>query len=237
MTLEPANRRLAVRWLPVASLKVDPRNARLHSERQVAAIAESIAAFGFNVPLIVDGEGRVMAGHGRLIAARRLGLVEVPTIAIEHLNEAQRRAFMIADNRLSELGQWDRPKLALELDQLKALDPDFALSAIGFEASEIDPWLNSRAAVADRGHDAGGVGLARRRARPPVARAGDAWTLGPGRLVCGEGALDAFSAIDAAIERWQAASGESARLAPAGEIFAAVARARAKGREAGSPRP
>ena len=107
--------RFHVRWLPVDALTPDPRNARVHSERQVARIADSIAAFGFNVPVLVDGKGGVLAGHGRLLAARRLGLEEVPTITLDHLDEARRRAFMIADNRLAELASWDDGRLGLEL--------------------------------------------------------------------------------------------------------------------------
>ncbi len=103
MNAEPDAARLAVRWQPVDALKADPNNARAHSDRQVERIADSIAAFGFNVPVLVDGEGGVLAGHGRVLAARRLGLKEAPTIVIDHLDEARRRAFMIADNRLAEL--------------------------------------------------------------------------------------------------------------------------------------
>ena len=151
MKIELPTGRIAVRWLPVDSLKPDPRNARVHSERQVAGIADSIAAFGFNVPLLVDRKGGVLAGHARLLAARRLGLEEVPTITLEHLDEAGRRAFMIADNRLAELGSWDGPRLALELRELESLDLDFALSTTGFELDEID--LRIRDAV-DRPREA-----------------------------------------------------------------------------------
>jgi ParB-like chromosome segregation protein Spo0J len=99
--------RSSVRWLPVESLTPDRENARLHGPRQIARIADSIAAFGYNVPIVIDGNGAVLAGHGRVLAARRLGLREVPTIALDHLSEAKRRAFMIADNRLAELASWD----------------------------------------------------------------------------------------------------------------------------------
>jgi ParB-like chromosome segregation protein Spo0J len=127
--------RIGVRWLPVEALRPDGRNARIHSDRQVARIADSIAAFGFNVPVLIDGNGGVLAGHGRVLAARRLGLQEVPTIALDHLDEAQRRAFMLADNRLGELASWDEARLGLELKGLKILDLDLALSATGFELS------------------------------------------------------------------------------------------------------
>ena len=216
-----------VRWLPVEALTPDPRNARVHSSRQVARIADSIAAFGFNVPVLIDEKGFVLAGHGRVLAARRLGLDEVPTIALDHMTEAESRAFKIADNRLAELASWDDGRLRLELEELKELDLDFALSATGFEMDEID------LRIGNAGQNPGDADDRVGRDRPSraVARAGDVWTLGPHRLVCGDD-FDAvaFSAIDAAIRRWQATAGESARLHPAGETFASVARARQGGR-------
>ncbi len=206
---------IAVRWLPVEALTPDPNNARLHSARQIARIADSILAFGFNVPVLVDGKGGVLAGHGRLLAARRLGLKEVPTIALDHLDEAGRRAFTIADNRLAELASWDQGRLAVELEALNSLDLDFSLSATGFELKEIELKVG------------GDRGSRQQRRGPPVARAGDAWALGPHRLACALAReAEAFLAIDAAIRRWQALSGESARLHPGGETFASVGRAR-----------
>ena len=130
--------RIAVQWRPLDALTPDPNNARVHSERQVARIADSIAAFGFNAPILVDAKGSVLAGHGRLLAARRLGLAEVPTIALDHLDSARRRAFMIADNRLGQLAAWDEGRLAVELKALNGLDLDFSLEATGFELREID---------------------------------------------------------------------------------------------------
>ena len=260
MKIELPTGRIAVRWLPVDGLKPDPRNARVHSERQVAGIADSIAAFGFNVPVLVDRKGGVLAGHARLLAARRLGLEEVPTITLEHLDEAGRRAFMIADNRLAELASWDGPRLALELRELESLDLDFALSTTGFELDEIDlrigdavdlpsepsagesaaplygrrdtpplpaPTREGRCARDPRNIRKDARLLAGDGSPAPVARAGDEWTLGPHRLLCGEGAADAaFFAIDAGIRRWQAVACESARLHPTGETFAHAARAR-----------
>jgi ParB-like chromosome segregation protein Spo0J len=242
MNAEPNAARLAVRWQPVDALKADPNNARAHSDRQVERIADSIAAFGFNVPVLVDGEGGVLAGHGRVLAARRLGLKEAPTIVIDHLDEARRRAFMIADNRLAELASWDGVRLGLELDALRKLNPDFALRATGFELREIDLRIGSAgAAGADEGrggeaaaanHPALSSGASRRRLPPagegrrPVARAGDVWRFGPHRLACGEAPDAALIALDGAIQRWQALAGEDARLDPTGETFARTARAR-----------
>ena len=136
--------RISVRWLPVESLTPDPENARVHGPRQIARIADSIAAFGFNVPVLIDGKGAVLAGHGRVLAARRLGLSEVPTIALEHLSEPERRAFMIADNRLAELASWDDRRLGVELKALKSLDLDFSIEATGFELDEIELKIDPR---------------------------------------------------------------------------------------------
>ena len=276
---------IAVRWLPVEALKPDKRNARKHSVRQVARIADSILAFGFNVPILVDEKGVVLAGHGRLLAAKRLGLKEAPAITLGHLNEAERRAFMIADNRLSELASWDEGRLGLELEELKSLDLDFTIEATGFEVSEIDlrieagrapgrsqakpntsappappppiahretgvlpdaQWrgrvgVGGRAALGDLGSRGGRLekhGETPLRSPPPqggkesvpaVARAGETWSLGPHWLCCGDaGDAAACRAVDAAIRRWQALTGESARLHPTGETFDSAARARRK---------
>ncbi len=223
--------RIAVRWLPVEALELNPRNARLHPAGQVRRIADSIEAFGFNVPVLIDGERRVVAGHGRVLAAKRLALSEIPTIALDHLSEAERRAFMIADNRLAELASWDVKRLGGELEELKSLDLDFALSATGFEIGEIDLKLEAGAGLVEPSQSGRGP---RRRSGPPVARPGDTWTLGPHRLVCGEAQNEAaYRALNAAIRRWQAETGETARLDPAGERFDKVARAR---RRAGAAR-
>ena len=113
--------RLAVRYQPIDALRLDPRNPRLHSRKQVRQIANSIASFGFNVPVLIDAEQRVIAGHGRILAAKELGWSEVPAIAIEHLDAAQRRAFAIADNRLTENSAWDDRLLAEQLKELSQL--------------------------------------------------------------------------------------------------------------------
>ena len=256
MTTELAARRIAIRWLPLAALKPDPDNARLHSERQIARIADSIAAFGFNVPLLADERLNLIAGHGRLAAAKRLGLEKAPTVVLRHLSEAGRRAFRIADNRLGEMSSWDEGKLRLEFAALKDLDLDFALEATGFEADEIDLRVGaSVAAVAERGGagagavndhasgppvaavaERGGAGAVNDRAyRASVARPGDAWRIGPHRLACGEerNPSDLF-AVDAAIRRWQALTRRAARLEATGDTFAALSRTR---RASLAPRP
>src|SRR5204863_911722 len=108
------------------------------SKKQVRQIARSIASFGFVVPLLVDADLHVIAGHGRLLAARQLAMSEVPVIAIEHLSPAQAKAFAIADNRLTEIASWDDHLLGEQLRTLSALDLDLNLSVTGFEIGEID---------------------------------------------------------------------------------------------------
>jgi hypothetical protein len=144
---------------------------------------------------------------------------------LDHLSEAERRAFMIADNRLAELASWDEGRLRLELEELKSLDLDFAIGATGFTLGEIDLSIEGGRAPARKGREP--------RAFPSnqsaVTRAGDNWTLGPHRLICGEDSeATAFSALDEAILRWQAETRKTARLHPHGGSFALVARARRK---------
>jgi ParB-like chromosome segregation protein Spo0J len=115
-------KRLTVCYYRVEQLRLDPRNPRQHSRRQVRQIANSIKAFGFNVPILIDRNLQVIAGHGRVLGARELGWNEVPTISLEHLSEAQARAFTLADNRLAENSVWDDRLLAEQLKALSLLD-------------------------------------------------------------------------------------------------------------------
>lgn len=115
------------------------KNARIHNEAQIAQIAGSIKEFGFNNPVLIDKDNGIIAGHGRVMAARKLGLKEVPTIQLDHLSETQRRAFILADNRIAMNSHWDEEILSLELSDLKdALD----LTDLGFEVPELDKLMN-----------------------------------------------------------------------------------------------
>ncbi|MDQ6867320.1 MAG: ParB/Srx family N-terminal domain-containing protein [Pseudomonadota bacterium] len=128
-----AGRKLAVDYVPTGQLKPDPKNARVHSKKQIRQIARSIESFGFNVPVLVGANLNVIAGHGRVLAAKHLGLTEVPTIRLDHLTEAQRRAFMIADNPLTEIAVWDDRLLAEQLKEFASADLDFDIEATGFD--------------------------------------------------------------------------------------------------------
>jgi ParB-like nuclease domain/DNA methylase len=122
----------------IDELKPDPANPRRHTKKQIRKIADSIRAFGFNVPVLIDLEKNVVAGHGRLLACDELGWTEVPTLCLDHLTPAQARAFRIADNRLTEISEWDDRLLAEELKELSLIGLDFNIEVTGFEMGEID---------------------------------------------------------------------------------------------------
>jgi DNA modification methylase len=167
-----------------SSLKPTRRNARKHSRRQIRQIAQSIKAFGFNVPILTDDAGNIIAGHGRYEAAELLGWTEVPTIRLEHLNEAQKRAFMIADNRLTENAEWDEKLLAIELKELSNLDLDFELETTGFEIAEIDLRIEG---LSDRENESDPADIVPIAARgSPVTRPGDQWVLRRHRILCAD---------------------------------------------------
>ena len=142
--------RIKIVFRQIADLKLDPRNPRTHSPRQVRQIARSIESFGFNVPVLIDAGRKVLAGHGRIMACKELGWSEVPTISLEHLSEAQARAFMIADNRLTENSVWDDRLLAEQLKELSVLDLDFSIETTGFEMGEIDLRIEGLTSTAER---------------------------------------------------------------------------------------
>jgi ParB-like chromosome segregation protein Spo0J len=136
--MKPSTAPLEVTYLHTTSLKPDPRNPRIHTDKQVRQIAQSIESFGFNVPLLIDDQQQVIAGHGRLMAARKMGWDTVPAIKLGHLTESQRMAFLIADNKLTENASWDERMLGEQLKILSELELDFDLETIGFEVPEID---------------------------------------------------------------------------------------------------
>ncbi|WP_430397425.1 site-specific DNA-methyltransferase [Ferrovibrio sp.] len=174
--------RLAIVSRAPAELTAYKRNARKHSRRQIQQIAASIRQFGFVNPVLIDAEAQIIAGHGRVEAAKQLGLTSIPTIQIDHMTEAQRRAYIIADNRLAELAGWDRDLLALEFGELLNLELDFEIEVTGFATAEIDtlidgpvpPKPDKADEIPDLPPD-----------YKPVSQVGDLWLLGPHRLLCG----------------------------------------------------
>jgi DNA modification methylase len=192
--------RIQVLYRPIEDLKLDPANPRVHTAQQVRQIARSIEAFGFNVPVLVDTNLRVVAGHGRIMAAKKLGCTEIPTIRIDHLSEAQVRAFAIADNRLSEIATWDDKLLAEQLKALSEVELDFDLEVTGFAMGEIDLRIEGLEVTPVGTPDPGDE--LPPAAGPQVTRAGDLWLLGPHRVYCGdaldEAAYDALMSGDTA---------------------------------------
>ena len=132
-----------VEQIPVSDLIPYARNARTHSEQQVAQIAGSIQEFGFNNPVLIDGHNSIIAGHGRVLAAQRLKLETVPCIRLTHLSDAQRRAYILADNRIALNSGWDEEMLANELSDLHADELDLGL--LGFDALELEKLLHMEA--------------------------------------------------------------------------------------------
>jgi DNA modification methylase len=183
MTLAFAPERIE-QW-PLARLQPYVKNAKLHGADQVAKIAASMAGFGWTVPCLVAEDGELIAGHGRVLAATQLGLTEAPVIVLGHLSEAQRRAYRIADNKLTELGTWDEALLSAELQELLA--EEFDLSLIGFSDAELDQLLAAEG-LDELGSREGEDEIPETPA-DPISRPGDLWLLGPHRLLCGDSTL------------------------------------------------
>lgn len=157
------------------------RNSRTHSDEQVAQIAASIREFGFTNPVLIDGQDGIIAGHGRVLGARKLGMSDVPCIRLAHLSEAQKRAYVIADNKLALNAGWDEKMLALELQDLQGMD--FDLSLTGFLGNEIDELLAELDATPEGETDADETPAVQADA---VSQPGDVWLLGKHRIMCGD---------------------------------------------------
>ena len=169
----------------VPDLKLRGTNPRTHSKKQIRQIADSIERFGFNNPVLIDAGNRIVAGHGRVEAAKLLGIDKVPTIRLEDLTEAEIRAYVIADNKLAENAGWDRELLAIELQGLIELDIDLDVTVTGFENPEIDVLIGELEA-ADEEEDDPADEVPDVADGPPVTRPGDIWCVGRHRLICGD---------------------------------------------------
>ena len=163
----------------VTDLKPAQRNARTHTQKQIRQIEQSIEQFGFTNPVLIDSQDQLIAGHGRLEAAKLLGMDEVPALCLEHLSEAEVRAFVIADNKLAENAGWDPALLALEFQYLDDLDLDFDLTITGFEMAEIDAMLVIDPEMEEDAIPEPGAG-------PSITQPGDLWQIGKHRLYCGD---------------------------------------------------
>jgi DNA modification methylase len=177
-----------ISFIAIADLIPAPHNARKHSRAQVRAIARSIEAFGFNAPILIDKNRQIVAGHGRYEASKLLELTQVPVIFLDHLSEAQAKAYMLADNKLTDRSTWDDAKVAVQLKELSELVLDFDIEAVGFELPEIDLRIQSL----DMPDAADKADEFEPSTEPAVSIAGDLWSLGPHRIYCGN-ALDSGS--------------------------------------------
>ena len=171
---------MKIETIPIADLIPYARNSRTHSDQQVAQVAASIREFGFTNPVLIDAEDGIIAGHGRVMAARKLNMTEVPCIRLEHLTETQKRAYIIADNKLALNSGWDEEMLGLELADLR--EDDFDLDLVGFNADEIEDALNP-VEITDGLTDPDEVPEV---PADPVTVLGDVWVLGNHRLMCGD---------------------------------------------------
>jgi DNA modification methylase len=174
-------------FVAIGDLIPDHHNPRKHGRAQISAIARSIESFGFNAPILVDKNNKIVAGHGRYEAAMLLGIDKVPVILLDHLTPTQAKAYLLADNKLTDRSTWDEPKLAIQLKELSDLVLDFDIEAIGFEPPEIDLRIQSLDSALEEADDQFELATG-----PVVSRNGDLWLLGSHRLYCGS-ALDATS--------------------------------------------
>jgi DNA modification methylase len=170
---------LAIAYRSIDTLSANPHNARTHSKRQIRQIADSLKAFGFNNPVLIDSQSNIVAGHGRVEAAKLLGLALVPTIRLENLSADQIRAYVVADNRLAENAGWDKSILAIELQHLLTVESDFEVTVTGFEIPEIDLILQEANSKPDS-DDVFDIN----ETDPAVTQSGDLWLLGKHRILC-----------------------------------------------------
>jgi ParB-like chromosome segregation protein Spo0J len=174
--------RLAVEYLPITSLRPWPHNVRTHSNKQIHQIANSMREFGFTNPILIDSDNVIVAGHGRVEAAKLLGFSKVPTIRLEHLTPQQKRAYIITDNRLAENAGWDPDILKIEFQQLAVEELEFDLEITGFDSAEIDLMLDS----SSKNPSADPADAVPALEQTAVTRLGDLWLLGEHRLICGD---------------------------------------------------
>ena len=174
---------LIVKYRPLSALIPYARNARTHSDAQVAQIAASIREFGWTQPVLVDGTNGIIAGHGRVLAARQLALENVPVIELSHLTPTQRQAYILADNKLALNAGWNDDLVTLELEELKIAG--FDLDLIGFSDKEVAGWMGQKEGLTD-------PDAVPDEPQHPVSVAGDVWQLGKHRIICG----DSCSAAD-----------------------------------------
>src|SRR5258706_12006630 len=167
---------LSIVYQAVSALKPRATNPRNHSKKKIAQIANAIRRFGFTNPVLVDDTNGIVAGHGRVEAAKIVGLDQVPTVRLSAMSEAEIRAYVIADNRLAENAGWDRALLGLELQYLTELEIDFDVTVTGFDLPEIDLLIGELSLAANDNDSADAI--VEVAAGPAVTRLGDVWNFG-----------------------------------------------------------
>jgi len=172
---------LTIAYQPIEALKPREHNPRTHSKRQLRQLANSVSHFGFLCPVLVDGDNRIVAGHGRVEAAKLKGLKEVPTICVAHLSEAQIRAYVIADNKLAMNAEWNTELLRTELQQL-SVEHGFDVTLTGFETAELDILLGTADDELDEADQVPEID----RSLPPVSRLNDLWRIGKHFVLCAD---------------------------------------------------
>ena len=172
--------RVEIEYVSLGNLVLDADNPRQHSRKQIKDLADGIREFGFLVPIVIDDDGRVVAGHARTVAARRLGMSEVPAIKVRHLSPSQLKAFRLADNKVATNASWDERLLAQELMQLTEINLDFPVSLTGFSTAEIDIAIQKQQGKLLQNDNAAAW------AGPAVCRGGDIWTLGKHCILCAD---------------------------------------------------
>lgn len=184
MSLTPlAQNNLAIVYQPTNAPNPRSSNPRTHSNKQINQIAAAIRRFGFTNPVLVDDNNGIIAGHGRLEAAKSIGLDQIPTVRLSAMSEAEIRAYVIADNKLAENAGWDRNLLGIELKYLSELEIDFDLTVTGFDLAEIDILIDELAPASAKDPADEPVDPA---SGPAVTRLGDVWKIGEHRLICGD---------------------------------------------------
>ncbi len=177
-----ATESMRTRKVPIGKLVPYARNARTHSKQQIGKLIDSLNTFGWMVPVLIDGENGIIAGHGRVLAAEKMGLKTVPCVERSHLTDAQKRAYILADNQLAQLSGWDEKLVALELSDIHKLGVDLKL--IGFQPAKLRKWAPEATNTDD--DDVTEKTPPAEPPADPVSRPGDLWLLGPHRLVCGD---------------------------------------------------
>ena len=232
LTLSNARADRRIEMIPISVLTPYRRNARTHSKKQIRQIADSIKRFGFTTPILIDEGNEIIAGHGRVAAAKLLGLAEIPAVRLSHLSAAEKRAYVLADNKLADLAGWDREILATELQGL--IDLDFEVELTGFTTAAIDLIIGPSNKASRKTALSPKDPIHHHLPGPAVCRGGDSWVLGPYRLRCEdarEGACELLlqgdlDFVDMAIRHWQAHSGDTAILASTGQTFGEIEQAR-----------